>query len=85
MLLHCYLKFKFKTEDVTLHSSSIPFHSSIPSHSYVSILVFFVFFFSSKRSEEVLLIFFVFLEISKMRNRIEINLKSYVTGFVVFS
>ena len=30
--------------------------------------------FLSKRSEEVLLIFFVFLEISKMRNRIEINL-----------
>ena len=28
----------------------------------------------SKRSEEVLLIFFVFLEISKMRYRMEINL-----------
>ena len=32
------------------------------------------FFFLSKRSEEVLLIFFVFLEISKIRNRMEINL-----------
>ena len=56
-------------EEVTLHPSSIPSNSSIPSHSYVSILVFL-----SKRSEEVLLIFFVFLEISKMRNRMEINL-----------
>ena len=30
--------------------------------------------FLSKRSDEVLLIFFVFLKISKMRNRMEINL-----------
>ena len=45
------------------------FKFSIPSHSSVSILVFL-----SKRSEEVLLFFFVILEISKMRNRMEINL-----------
>ena len=51
-------------EEIILHPSSIP------SHFSVSILVFFL----SKRSEEVLLIFFVFLEISKMRNRMEINL-----------
>ena len=67
-------KFKFKTEvgvneEITLHPSSIPSHFSIPSHSHVSTPVFL-----SNWSDEVLLIFFVFLKISKMRNRIEINL-----------
>ena len=42
-------------------------------HIYIYIYIY-IFFFLSKRSKEVLLIFFVFLEISKMRNRMEINL-----------
>ena len=66
--VYIYIYISGLNEEVTLHPSSIPSHSFIPSHSYVSILVFL-----SKRSE-VLLIFFVFLEISKMRNRMEINL-----------
>ena len=53
-------------------------------HNFLSNILFYLFIyinsqfnsmlFLTKRSEEVLLIFFVFLEISKMHNRMEMSL-----------
>ena len=62
---------------------SFPLFTSINIYTYTHIYIYIYIYiyrerereFLSKRSEEVLLIFFfVFLEISKIRNRMEINL-----------
>ena len=68
-LLHILTEIKIKNgsglnEEITLHSSSIPSHFFCVYSS----------FFFSKRSKDVLLIFLRVLEISKMHNRMEINL-----------
>ena len=49
-------------------------HTHIYIYTHTHIYIYIYIYIYTKRSEEVLLIFFVFLEISKMRNRREINL-----------